>query len=174
VIGRAIVCGFVASVCTARALAADVCVVCTGPDATYRCTTNQASKLERLRGGDRAQHYVCITALAKAGGHTKCRVSRDASGFCAGKARSIGLAELEAALGDGRGTGAPDHSNVLDRRPARKGQRGHRRGHEKVMALHHVAFHAMLTPRRAADHHRPLPVGRAIAQCFASHSRASF
>jgi hypothetical protein len=106
VIGRAMVCGFVASVCMARALAAEVCVVCTGPDATYRCTVDQASKIERLRSGDRALQYMCITALAKAGGHTKCRVSRDASGFCAGEARSIGLAELEAALG-GAGP-APD------------------------------------------------------------------
>ena len=122
-IGRAIVCGFFASVCTARALAAEVCVVCTGPNATYRCTTDQASKLERLRGGDRALHFMCITALAKAGGHTKCRVSRDASGFCAGEARTIGLAELEAALasgGAGRASDGPDGPEAASK-PAQPG-----------------------------------------------------
>jgi hypothetical protein len=123
VIGRAIVCGFVASVCTARALAAEVCVVCTGPDATYRCTADQASKIERLRGGDRALHYMCITALAKAGGHTKCRVSRDGSGFCAGEARTIGPAELEAALADGGAGAAPggDEGHEAAPKPAQPG-----------------------------------------------------
>jgi hypothetical protein len=60
---------------------------------------HRSSEQARARGGDRAQHYVCIAALAKAGPHTKCRISRDASGFYSGEARSIGLAELEAALG---------------------------------------------------------------------------
>lgn len=96
---RSIVCGIcVLSVCTGAAAAADVCVICSGPDAAYQCTVDQASKIERFRGGDRLLQYMCITELAQAGGHTVCRVSRDPSGSCAGAARTIGPPDLEAAL----------------------------------------------------------------------------
>ena len=107
--GRAIVWGFViASVCTARAAAADVCVVCSGPDATYRCTVDQLGSIERYRNGDRVLQFMCISELARAGGHTKCRVSRDPSSVCAGEARTIGLSDLEAALANARANSPPD------------------------------------------------------------------
>jgi hypothetical protein len=107
VIGRALLCGiFVASVGTVCAAAAEVCVVCSGPDATYRCTVDHSSNIERYRSGDRVLQLLCISELAKAGGHTKCRVSRDPTGFCAGEARTIGLAGIEAALAAGS-AGAP-------------------------------------------------------------------
>jgi hypothetical protein len=103
VMGRAIICGFfVATVCTVRAAAGEVCVVCSGPDATYRCSVDQASNIERYRGGERVLQLMCISELARTGGHTKCRVNRDASGVCVGEARTIGLTDLEAALAQGR------------------------------------------------------------------------
>ena len=111
-IGRVTVWGFVAaSVCAARAVAADVCVVCSAPDATYRCTVEQAGSIERYRNGDRVLQFMCISELARAGGHTKCRVSRDPSGFCAGEARTIGLSDLEAALANTRANSPPDAEN---------------------------------------------------------------
>jgi hypothetical protein len=106
--GRAMVCALVvASVGTAGAAAADVCVVCSGPDATYRCTVDQANDIGRYRSGDRVLQMLCISELARAGGHTKCRVSRDATGFCAGEPRTIGLAGLEAALAHGSADAPP-------------------------------------------------------------------
>jgi hypothetical protein len=110
--GRATVWGLVAaSVWAVRAAAADVCVVCSGPDATYRCTVEQLASIERYRNGDRVLQLMCISELAKAGGHTKCRVNRDPGGFCAGEARTIGLSGLESALANTRGISSPDGAN---------------------------------------------------------------
>jgi hypothetical protein len=118
VIGRVLVCGlFVASVGTTRAAAAEVCVVCSSPDATYRCTVDEASLIARYRSGDRVLQLLCISELAKAGGHTKCRVSRDPTGFCAGEARTIGPA-LEAALAHGSSDAPPGPVDGHEAAPA--------------------------------------------------------
>ncbi len=64
-------------ICTVAtgATAQEYCVTCTGPDASYRC----------LIGGDvpmaaRASRgqFLCITEIAKAGGHASCSAARGA------------------------------------------------------------------------------------------------
>jgi hypothetical protein len=111
VIRRAIVYGiFVSSACTVRAAAAEVCVMCSGPEETYRCTIDQAAKIERFRNSERVLQYLCIAELAKVGGHAKCRVSRDANDFCSGVVRTIRLTDLAAALPSS--SDAPPHLTV--------------------------------------------------------------
>lgn len=79
------------------AAAAEVCVTCTDPPAVYRCTVDQASKVEGTRHADRVMQLVCITDLAAQGGHRKCRVRRSGPESCIGLERSVTLAgSLEA------------------------------------------------------------------------------
>jgi hypothetical protein len=71
----------------AAAGAATMCVTCVGPDATYRCVSEAASSPTDAR-----YQYLCITEIAKSGGHQSCSVSRNASGPCDGPERVVGLA----------------------------------------------------------------------------------
>lgn len=75
----------------------EVCVTCSGPPAIYRCTVDEASKIEGYRHGKRVMELACITELAKAGGHEQCRVRRTGSETCFGLERSVSLVgSLEA------------------------------------------------------------------------------
>jgi hypothetical protein len=76
---------------------AAVCVQCSGPEATYRCAVKDSEQVNRIRGSSRAIEFVCITELAKAGGHQSCRAGNNFSGPCIGEQRLIDL----AASGDG-------------------------------------------------------------------------
>lgn len=53
----------------ARATAQEYCVVCSEPQATYRCVIGDA----RLAGGQPLQSF-CMSTLAKDGGHQGCRI----------------------------------------------------------------------------------------------------
>jgi hypothetical protein len=67
----------------------EICVECSGPIATYRCIVPDAAKVDDFRGRDRALGYLCVTEIAKSGGHEKCRVRRGASGqVCIGLERT--------------------------------------------------------------------------------------
>jgi hypothetical protein len=68
------------------ATAQEYCVTCTGPDASYRC----------LIGGDvplaaRASRgqFLCITEIAKAGGHASCSAARAQATPCPGETRTV-------------------------------------------------------------------------------------
>lgn len=74
------------------AVAATMCVTCVGPDATYRCVSEAASSPTDAR-----YQFLCITEIAKSGGHQSCSVSRNASGPCEGPERVVGLAPDYAA-----------------------------------------------------------------------------
>lgn len=79
------------------AAAEEVCVACSGPPAIYRCTVDEASKVEGYRYGKRVLQLACITELAKAGGHEQCRIKRTGSDTCFGFQRSVSLVgSLEA------------------------------------------------------------------------------
>ena len=78
------------------ATAQQVCVECAGPPATYKCTVKDADKLaaspKLARYAGQALGYVCVTELAKAGGHERCRVTTDYAGPCIGRERTVDLA----------------------------------------------------------------------------------
>jgi hypothetical protein len=87
------------------AAAAELCVVCSEPAATYRCSVEHAEGADQFRGADKLIQYVCISQLAKAGGHGSCKVGRDAGAPCIGEPRvvSLGGATLPAeTAGDGQ------------------------------------------------------------------------
>lgn len=64
----------------ATAHARELCVVCAGPDVTYRCQIEGATP-GRAETGDQV---LCITTLAKDGGHASCSVRRAETGPCDG------------------------------------------------------------------------------------------
>lgn len=73
-----------------------LCVVCSEPSASYSCVIAEANDPYLMRGGERASHFVCVTELAKLGGHASCRVRRDFSTHCDAPQRVVsikGLAE---------------------------------------------------------------------------------
>jgi len=71
--------------------ATEVCVTCSGPPANYRCTVDEASKIEGYRYGKKALQFICITELAREGGHEKCSVKRTGSDICVGQERTVSL-----------------------------------------------------------------------------------
>ena len=83
-----------------RAAAADeVCVSCSGPPAVYRCTVDEASKIDSYRHAKRVLQLACITELAREGGHGQCGVRRSGPEGCIGLDRKISLVtSLDAGL----------------------------------------------------------------------------
>ena len=55
------------------AMAAETCVTCSGPTATYRCALDGS---DASRTADPALQVLCITELAKRGGHSSCSIDR--------------------------------------------------------------------------------------------------
>lgn len=93
-----ILAGTVLAASTAAAEVAEICVECMGPSATYRCLVPGAGKLADYRGGDRALGYLCVTEIARASGHEKCRVRRGAmSQVCIGQERTVSLTGSQPA-----------------------------------------------------------------------------
>jgi len=69
-----------------RAAAQDYCVTCAGPDAKYRCIIGgNASAAARSSRGQ----MLCITELARSGGHASCSVSRTTAEPCDGKVKTV-------------------------------------------------------------------------------------
>lgn len=68
--------------------AAELCVVCEGPSATYRCSTDA---LPASNPADTRAQLLCISELARAGGHDRCAVAREASGPCNGPLQIVTL-----------------------------------------------------------------------------------
>lgn len=74
----------------ALAQAGEYCVACNGPGATYRCAIDPQSARDPSATDPRLQ-WLCITELAKAGGHSSCVVERDPTGVCDGPLRTVAL-----------------------------------------------------------------------------------
>jgi hypothetical protein len=66
--------------------AAEYCVSCAGPEAVYRC---EIEGTPEGQGTDPKAQLLCITELAKSGGHESCAVTRGSSVPCAGETRLL-------------------------------------------------------------------------------------
>ena len=73
------------------ALAAEICVSCSGPTAIYRCSADPSSGLDGHRYGDRILRFACIAELSKLGNHEKCRARKGASEPCIGAEHIVTL-----------------------------------------------------------------------------------
>jgi hypothetical protein len=93
------------------AAAQEFCVTCSGPDATYRCVIGgEATASARNSRGQ----FLCITELAKAGGHKSCSAARGQATPCPGETRTVvftvgdpGASPLEQLPPDGATGMAP-------------------------------------------------------------------
>jgi hypothetical protein len=68
--------GAALAVAVAAAEAGEYCVSCSGPDQSYRCEVDG--------GADARAWLMCITELAREGGHESCSVDRNQSAPCPG------------------------------------------------------------------------------------------
>lgn len=94
---------------------ADVCVSCAGPDAAYACTVAGAS----MSKDDARYKLLCITELAKSGGHQSCAVSRAVTAPCPGEPKTIAA---PAGAGDFDETPTPSPPAQTSAPPAATGQ----------------------------------------------------
>ena len=68
------------------AFAQEFCVTCSSPQASYRCLIGgEASTASRSSRGQ----FLCITELAKAGGHSSCSATRGQATPCPGETRTV-------------------------------------------------------------------------------------
>ena len=66
--------------------AQEFCVTCASPEASYRCLIGgQGSTASRSSRGQ----FLCITELAKAGGHASCSATRGQATPCPGETRTV-------------------------------------------------------------------------------------
>ena len=85
---------FLAALCcalAAQAEAQEYCVACTGPNAVYRCVIDGAQP-----GGSQPLQMMCITTMAKEGGHATCGIKRGTVFDCDGPVKRIPWAALNA------------------------------------------------------------------------------
>ena len=76
----------------AAAAAQEYCVVCSEPSALYRCVIDGAQP----QGGQPLQ-MLCVTAMAKAGGHGTCTVKRGTVFDCDGPVKRVPWAASNAS-----------------------------------------------------------------------------
>jgi hypothetical protein len=74
--------------------AQEYCVVCSEPRAVYRCVIDGAQP----QGGQPLQ-MLCVTAMAKAGGHGACKVTRGTVFDCDGPVKRVPWAASTAPAG---------------------------------------------------------------------------
>lgn len=89
--------------------AAEICVKCTGPDASYDCVVNGATS------GDTVTKLYCITALAKVGPHASCAIDRNSVSPCQGERKEFTIpARVDGPFGgaseQNASTGIPEAS----------------------------------------------------------------
>jgi hypothetical protein len=89
----------------ARALEAqEVCITCVEPEATYRCTFEQATQDRKIPLGDVAQVHICENVLEKAGPHKSCKTVEGAEP-CNGAPRTVTVADYQKLVAsDGHST----------------------------------------------------------------------
>jgi len=79
--------------------AAEVCLSCQEPAATYLCTVEQPS--EKYALGSTLEQEMCGKVLAKSGGHKKCQlVQVPEGGTCEGARRTVTLTDYQRAIGN--------------------------------------------------------------------------
>ena len=102
----------------AAASAQEVCVTCSDPDVSYKCSIKDSEKASNVRGANKAIEFLCITELARQGGHRSCRASRDYVGPCIGQPRQIDLARSTVPQGP-----AVDNGTQEETKPAEEPRR---------------------------------------------------
>ena len=103
---------------TASVMAAEVCVECAEPAATYRCVVAIPGAAPIPSLSSKAAQVVCMTELAKAGGHRFCRVTQGAiGGLCNGPERVVALSQ-PSGTADGDAKQASEDAARVD--PERK------------------------------------------------------
>jgi hypothetical protein len=65
--------------------ATELCVKCTGPDASYACVVGNTSNATL----DTVSKFYCITSLAKTGSHASCAIDRNLNPPCPGERRVL-------------------------------------------------------------------------------------
>ena len=80
--------------------AADVCVACEKPAATYVCSLEQVTRDQKFRLGNSVQRHVCEKVLEQT--HEKCRIVDDTEP-CNGVAKIVTLTEYQQAIAGGEG-----------------------------------------------------------------------
>jgi len=104
------------------AAGAEVCVVCSEPAASYRCAIEGADRFAQFRGTDRVLQYLCITELAKAGGHARCDANRNSGALCTGvktvRVRAEDVLAKAAALRSGSLDVQPQQQGAQPKLPA--------------------------------------------------------
>ena len=83
------------------AAAQEYCVACTGPDAIYRCVIDGARP-----GGSQPLQMLCVTSMAKSGGHATCSVTRGTVFQCNGPVKRVPWVAADAP-GQAVPTGVP-------------------------------------------------------------------
>lgn len=96
----------------AAANASELCVKCTGPDASYACVVNGSSSATI----DTVAKLYCITSLAKAGSHASCSVDRTMAAPCPGERKELPVPTMLENGGseDAPQNGAPDLTKAGD------------------------------------------------------------
>jgi hypothetical protein len=75
--------------------AAEICVKCTGPDASYDCVVNGSAP------ADTVTKLFCITTLAKVGPHASCAIDRSSVSPCQGERKEFTTpAHIDGPFGD--------------------------------------------------------------------------
>lgn len=98
-------------VCSGTAIAAEICVKCTEPDANYDCVVNGSAS------ADTVTKLYCITALAKVGPHASCAIDRNSVSPCQGERKEFTIpASVDGPFGEtperSASTGAPDAATM--------------------------------------------------------------
>lgn len=70
------------------------CVECIGPDRGYNCTVKDGERAQQFRGGQRALELVCLSELARVGGHEICRLRTGYSGPCIGQPHEVDVSQI--------------------------------------------------------------------------------
>jgi hypothetical protein len=78
-------------------VASEYCVVCAGPDATYRCQVGGVAPTGRET--DPRLQLLCISEIAKSGAHDSCSIDRKATSAGAGEACPGELRVIAAPIG---------------------------------------------------------------------------
>ena len=76
------------------AAAQGLCVECRAPERSYACTIKDSEKVAGVRGSGRAQEFLCISEIARLGGHQSCRINTSYSGPCMGEAMELDIAKI--------------------------------------------------------------------------------
>lgn len=98
-----------------QAQAQEYCVTCDQPSAVYRCVIDGARP-----GGSQPLQMLCITAMAKQGGHGSCRIKGGTVFDCNGPVKRVSWAAHNSAASPVPGGPAPSAPQAEPKPAAKK------------------------------------------------------